>query len=169
MRRNYPPILIHVHFSTIIMPDAVPESKTKRAFLKILTIFIGGAIALLSSWGALKFVFFQTKAEKDRELSIETFNSLTPGAPFFVPQAEAWVIKGKNLTDSFALNDRCTHLGCRYKWNSEKGVFECPCHGSSFDVHGSVLQGPATKPLPRMALIEQSTEILRLTEPPTAK
>ena len=151
------------------MPDPVPESKTRRSFLKSLTMLLGGAVGLLSSWGALKFVFFQTRAEKDRELSMETFKSLTPGAPFFVPQAEVWVVKGKNLSDSFALNDRCTHLGCRYKWNPEKSEFECPCHGSAFDVDGSVLRGPATKPLARMALMEQSPEILGIKEQPSAK
>jgi cytochrome b6-f complex iron-sulfur subunit len=85
---------------------------------------------------------------------------MRPGEPCFIPQAEAWVVKGKNLRGSVALDDRCTHLGCRYKWNPERRIFECPCHGSEFDIQGRVIRGPASRPLPRMSLTESSNQIL---------
>jgi glycine/D-amino acid oxidase-like deaminating enzyme/nitrite reductase/ring-hydroxylating ferredoxin subunit len=37
----------------------------------------------------------------------------------------------------------CPHLGCVVKWNPVDGVFNCPCHGSIFDHHGTVINGPA--------------------------
>lgn len=48
-----------------------------------------------------------------------------------------------------ALSARCTHLGCIVHFNDAERAWECPCHGSRFDVDGSVIQGPANKPLQR--------------------
>jgi glycine/D-amino acid oxidase-like deaminating enzyme/nitrite reductase/ring-hydroxylating ferredoxin subunit len=48
-----------------------------------------------------------------------------------------------------ALSARCTHLGCIVHFNDAERAWECPCHGSRFDVDGSVIQGPANKPLER--------------------
>jgi glycine/D-amino acid oxidase-like deaminating enzyme/nitrite reductase/ring-hydroxylating ferredoxin subunit len=49
----------------------------------------------------------------------------------------------------FGVSLRCTHLGCLVRFNSAELSWDCPCHGSRFDVDGTVLEGPATRPLAR--------------------
>lgn len=51
-----------------------------------------------------------------------------------------------------SLSARCTHLGCLVQFDDAERCWACPCHGSRFDVDGSVLHGPATRPLPHRDL-----------------
>jgi len=48
-----------------------------------------------------------------------------------------------------AVSLRCTHLGCLLRFNGAERSWDCPCHGSRFDVDGAVLEGPAVHPLER--------------------
>jgi glycine/D-amino acid oxidase-like deaminating enzyme/nitrite reductase/ring-hydroxylating ferredoxin subunit len=41
----------------------------------------------------------------------------------------------------------CTHMDCEVHFNAAETSWDCPCHGSRFRVDGSVIAGPAERPL----------------------
>jgi Rieske Fe-S protein len=53
----------------------------------------------------------------------------------------------------------CTHAGCTVNKVAD-GTISCPCHGSRFNLDGSVANGPATRPLPAKAILVQGDSIV---------
>lgn len=41
----------------------------------------------------------------------------------------------------------CPHMGCELNWNTSEKSWDCPCHGSRFDMNGKVIEGPALRDL----------------------
>lgn len=55
----------------------------------------------------------------------------------------------------------CTHAGCTVS-EVAGGTINCPCHGSKFAIaDGSVVGGPAPKPLPPVGVSVQGGQIVR--------
>jgi glycine/D-amino acid oxidase-like deaminating enzyme/nitrite reductase/ring-hydroxylating ferredoxin subunit len=101
-------------------------------------------------------------AEENAKVGAEFFGDrLRPGlgpSGDDVPLGEARIVrdglgkKGVFCDEDGALHAvsvRCTHLGCLVRFNAAERSWDCPCHGSRFDIDGSVLEGPAAKPLER--------------------
>jgi Rieske Fe-S protein len=68
-----------------------------------------------------------------------------------VTQPTAGVFKGFSAT--------CTHAGCTVNKIAD-GTIDCPCHGSKYNLDGSVAKGPAQKPLPVQAITVEGDSIV---------
>lgn len=94
---------------------------------------------------------------KDRvgRLLAPAVSELAKGQAAIVDAAGATVAAYRDPAGTVhAVSPSCTHLGCGVRWNAAETSWDCPCHGSRFDVDGSVLAGPATEPLEPVRLNE---------------
>jgi Rieske Fe-S protein len=58
------------------------------------------------------------------------------------------------------LSSTCTHAGCTVS-EVAGGTISCPCHGSRYNLDGSVANGPASAPLPTEPISVQGDSIVR--------
>ncbi len=61
----------------------------------------------------------------------------------YVREGRFWVANADGHL--FALSQKCPHLGCRVPFCDSSGRFECPCHGSVFDLGGEWIAGPSPR------------------------
>ena len=129
------------------------ESKaepTRRSFLNSLWIILGGVA--LAEFVAVAFAFLRPPKSKALREKAETI--ITAGAvERFTRDSVTAFVRGKfylaRLEDGgfLALSRTCTHLGCTVPWIEKDMKFACPCHGSTFDITGNVIDPPASRAL----------------------
>jgi Rieske Fe-S protein len=60
-----------------------------------------------------------------------------------------------------AYSQKCTHLSCAVFYAPEANRLECPCHEGVFALEdGRVIQGPPPRPLPRVLLERQGSDLV---------
>ena len=64
-----------------------------------------------------------------------------------------------------AVNTSCTHDGCATSCIAENGPYGCPCCGSKFKMDGTILSGPADRPLERFKVyVDNNTVFVNRSE-----
>ena len=128
-----------------------PQPKpTRRSFLNILWIILGGAA--LAEFVAVAFVFLRPRRSQPKANASNSVFEAGSVDSFAINSVTAFV-RGKfylaRLEDSglLALSRTCTHLGCTVPWIEKEKRFVCPCHGSAFDITGNVIDSPAPRAL----------------------
>lgn len=88
-----------------------------------------------------------------------------------IPASEIPVGSGKIFADRnivvtqptqgefMAFSAECTHMGCRLARVNGDAI-ECTCHGSRFNLNGSVKTGPASAPLSRRNVTVQGDSLI---------
>jgi nitrite reductase/ring-hydroxylating ferredoxin subunit len=86
--------------------------------------------------------------ERLKRLTVPSITEMSPGEGRIV-DADGHAVAAYRTPDGDfkVVSATCTHLGCTVKWNAAETSWDCPCHGSRFDVDGRILNAPATRPL----------------------
>jgi Rieske Fe-S protein len=138
-------------------------NRERRDFLRrISSLAVGGVVlnAFAGCSTGLQSYFVEAKGETI-SLSLDSYPELgaiggaveiefsgDPGDLVIVRSGEHAIV---------ALSSTCTHLGCTVR--KEPSFFRCPCHGSTYDLEGNVVRGPAEHPLERYLAQLNGTQI----------
>ena len=130
-------------------PSVQVAAPSRREFLYYIW---GASIALLLGQTSAGLIWFAFPRFKEGEFGgTFAFNpEELPGvgaAPTSVPAGRFHVTR--TPAGLRALYGVCTHLGCLPKWVPTNNRFECPCHGSKFQLSGDWIEGPAPRHLDR--------------------
>jgi|TARA_B100000900_G_scaffold411589_1_gene431587 cytochrome b6-f complex iron-sulfur subunit len=144
---------------------------TRRQFLTKALRISFGAFAGIQALSWLGFLWpkvsggFGSKIDAGsiEEIKDQLFQADGSVIPAFIPSARAYVLpldasavansqfsSGSTVADGLvAVYQRCVHLGCRVPWCNSSQGFECPCHGSKYNMVGEYFAGPAPRNLDR--------------------
>src|SRR5210317_590316 len=140
---------------------------TRRQFLTKALRISFGAFAGIQAISWLGFLWpkvsggFGSKIDAGsiEEIKDQLFQADGSVIPAFIPSARAYVLpldqsaaansqfsSGSTVADGLvAVYQRCVHLGCRVPWCNSSQGFECPCHGSKYNMIGEYFAGPAPR------------------------
>jgi glycine/D-amino acid oxidase-like deaminating enzyme/nitrite reductase/ring-hydroxylating ferredoxin subunit len=84
----------------------------------------------------------------DSQSIMASAEDIAPGEGGVIVRGEKKIAAWRDESGELhAVSATCTHKGCTVTWNNAERTWDCPCHGSIFAADGSVIHGPARKPL----------------------
>ncbi|GEN74546.1 FAD-dependent oxidoreductase [Chryseobacterium hagamense] len=136
--------------SSQIISDLITDgsSKYENVFNPSRIKPIAGFTSFVEENAVVAYDFIKDKLFKEKITSLSD-----------VTEGEAKVVKYEG--DSYALyketggkvhlvKSTCPHAKCEVRWNSAELSWDCPCHGSRFNVNGKILTGPSVTALQRV-------------------
>jgi len=135
------------------------SAPTRREFLYYIW---GASIALITGEVTAGIIWFALPRFKAGQFG-GVFTYLAKdipvhnAAPKNIPSGRFWLanpVQTDVTMEGFvALYGVCTHLGCLPKWVDTNHRFECPCHGSKYQLDGHWIEGPAPRSLDRFKTV----------------
>lgn len=133
---------------------------SRRDFLK-LGIGTLSALAILEVGGA-SMLFMQPRSLEEEfggMVNAGPVDSFPAGSMVEFTDGRFFLIRSHD-GGFLAAYKRCTHLGCSVTWEGGKSRFFCPCHASSFDIHGDVENPPTPRALDTFPLTIEDEQLL---------
>jgi cytochrome b6-f complex iron-sulfur subunit len=130
-----------------------PDGKTvpRRAFINGTWKVLGAALVVEAGWTSYALLNPPESAG---------FGGVVDAGPvedFLKEGTVKYFLDGRFYVTQYdgglrALYQKCPHLGCRVPFCDSSERFECPCHGSVYNLIGEYIQGPAPRGMDRFPI-----------------
>jgi Rieske Fe-S protein len=134
---------------------------TRRQLTKFLVLtsfgmFVGNLWILVRSVFSKAPSFPQQVVARKGEIPVGGVKLFT-----FPTKDDHCILVRTSEDEHVAYSQKCTHLSCAVYFSEENNRLECPCHKGFFSVaDGSVLQGPPSRPLPKIVLESRDEQLV---------
>ena len=133
------------------------QKLTRRDFSEKLAFGSFWSAIAASVLGMLKLLKPAVMPDASTRVKLGHPDELPPGTERYFPDHNLFVFSQGDSVH--AISAICPHLGCIVQRLPE-GRFECPCHGSKFNVSGEVFAGPAPGGLPWIQITRAPNGVL---------
>jgi Rieske Fe-S protein len=134
---------------------------TRRQLTKFLVLtsfgmFVGNVWILVRSLFAKTPAYPQQTVARLGEIPVGGVKLFS-----YPTQEDRCIMVRTGENDYVSYSQKCTHLSCAVYYSEASNRLECPCHNGFFSIKdGSVLQGPPSRPLPRVVLQTRGEEVI---------
>jgi Rieske Fe-S protein len=140
-----------VYEMTVRMETNIPQAQT-IASQQASQTSIGGSGSANQAQAPAGYVFVTALSGLTGKTSAY-FQHPSYGASLLINTSGQWK----------AFSATCTHQPCTVQYGGGSSI-RCPCHGASFSLsNGSVLGGPAPRPLPEFGVVVQNGDLFVTT------
>lgn len=126
------------------------EELERRRFFALLGSGALGLTGLGTIVTGVRYLEPDVLYEEDGPFEVGRPETVPLGMVLLSRARKVYVVHGSR--GFYAFSAVCTHLGCVTRYEPGQDRIVCPCHGSTFDVAGRVMSGPASKRLLRLNL-----------------
>jgi nitrite reductase/ring-hydroxylating ferredoxin subunit len=123
---------------------------TRRRFLRSGWKLGGTILTAAAGWTTYESLRPLVGSATGATVELGTPSNYAPGTATYVSAARLFVANTGSYM--YAMSQKCPHLGCRVPFCESSGQFECPCHGSKYNIGGEWIEGPSPRGLDRYAL-----------------
>jgi cytochrome b6-f complex iron-sulfur subunit len=123
---------------------------TRRQFLRTGWKIGGTLLGVAAGWTTYESLRPLSSAASGAPIKVGSLASFKAETATYITAGRLWV--ANTGTRIFAISQKCPHLGCRVPFCESSGHFECPCHGSKYDLGGEWIEGPAPRGMDRYKL-----------------
>lgn len=140
------------------------ESVTnRRKFLKRVWTSLGVIAGLELGIVSIGFLFTGKKNSRSLDsqnlLAVGNISDFDNNSVYPFRNGKFYLVRLKD-GGFIALSLKCTHLGCSVMWDEKASQFNCPCHASSFDMYGNVIDPPAPRALDMYPVIIEEGRLM---------
>jgi len=134
------------------------EDQDRRSFLNNSMKALGAIVAAELVWGSWDMLRPTHAGAFGEVMKVGDPHDFPEGSVRYFPEGGLYVTSFEGRLS--ALYQKCPHLGCKVPFCATSNQFECPCHGSVYNIKGEYLDGPAPRGMDRFPLRIENDQVV---------